>query len=72
MNKVAKRTIDSNARKALDELKLEIANELGVSDDFTNKDESNPVTNIFDSGRVGGLMTRKLVETGEKDLMDDE
>ncbi|WP_223379317.1 small, acid-soluble spore protein, alpha/beta type [Schnuerera sp. xch1] len=69
---MAKRTIDSNARKALDELKLEIANELGVSDDFTNKDESNPVTNIFDSGRVGGLMTRKLVETGEKDLMDDE
>lgn len=68
---MGKRPIDSNAKKALDELKLEIANELGVTDAFNNKNESEPVTNIFTSGRAGGLMARKLAETGEEELLDE-
>ncbi|NLW22527.1 MAG: small, acid-soluble spore protein, alpha/beta type [Tissierellia bacterium] len=48
-------------------MKLELANELGV----TNK-ESDSVNNIYAAGRVGGLMTRKLVEMGEKEIMDKE
>jgi hypothetical protein len=67
-----KRPIDSNAIKALNEMKMELAEELGVSDTFTNKDKLDPVTNIFTAGPVGGLMTRKLVEMGEKELMDEE
>lgn len=69
---MTKKTTDVNAKKALDELKLEIANEIGVTDAFNNNSESKPITNIFESGRVGGLMTRKLVETGEKEILDDE
>ena len=67
-----KRPIDSNAIKALNEMKMELAEELGVSDTFTNKGKLDPVTNIFTAGPVGGLMTRKLVEMGEKELMDKE
>ena len=68
---MSKRPLDPNAMKALNEMKLEIANELGVSDAFMNNEEIDPVDNIFTAGRVGGLMTRKLVEMGEKDLTDD-
>ncbi|CCQ92634.1 Small, acid-soluble spore protein, alpha/beta type [[Clostridium] ultunense Esp] len=67
-----KRPIDSNAIKALHEMKMEIAKELGVSDTFINNNKLDPVTNIFTAGPVGGLMTRKLVEMGEKELMDEE
>ncbi|HSH34982.1 alpha/beta-type small acid-soluble spore protein [Schnuerera sp.] len=66
-----KRPVDSNAIKALDEMKMEIAKELGISDTFNNNN-ADPVTNIFTAGPVGGIMTRKLVEMGEKELMDDE
>ncbi len=66
-----KRPIQTNARKALEEMKLEIANELGMDDNFL-ENKSNPTTNIFNAGRVGGLMTRKLVEMGQKNLIDDE
>ncbi len=67
-----KRILDPNAIKALNELKLEIANELGVSEAFiNNKDLEDSTNNIFAAGPVGGLMTRKLVEMGEKELIDD-
>jgi len=62
---------DPNARKALDELKLEIANELGISDAFNNN-ESKPITNVFKSSRAGSIMTNKLLESEEKDLLEDE
>lgn len=64
--------MEPNAIQALNEMKMEIANELGVSDTFTKDKKLNPVTNIFTAGHVGGLMTRKLVEMGEKEIMDDE
>ncbi|MCF6465346.1 acid-soluble spore protein [Clostridium sp. Cult2] len=53
-------------------MKMEIAKELGVTDTFTTDNKLDPVTNIFTAGPVGGLMTRKLVEMGEKELMDEE
>ncbi|MBU5455476.1 small acid-soluble spore protein alpha/beta type [Keratinibaculum paraultunense] len=64
--------IDPNAIKALKEMKLEIAQELGISEDFTNKDNISSATNIFAAGPVGGLMTRRLIEIGEKQLIDEE
>ncbi len=63
---------DPNAIKALKEMKLEIAQELGISEDFMNKDNINSATNIFAAGPVGGLMTRRLIEMGEKQLIDEE
>ena len=53
-------------------MKMELAKELGVSETFNNKNNLDPVTNIFTAGPVGGLMTRKLVEMGEKEIIDDE
>lgn len=59
-----KKPLDPNAAKALQDMKLEIANELG--DNLNNLD---PVENIFTAGNVGGMMTRKLVEMGEEELV---
>lgn len=65
--------IDPNATKALDQMKYEIANELGVN----NKLENNigglsAGENVFLGGRVGGNMTKKLVEMAEKQLIDNK
>lgn len=54
---LTKRPLNPNARKALDEMKLEIANELN--------------SNLTATGKVGGTMTRKLIKMGEKQLIDD-
>lgn len=64
---MAKTPLDPNARRALDEMKLEIANEMGVSNNLNNID---PINNIFTAGPVGGMMTKKLVEMGQKSLID--
>ena len=69
---MGKKPLDPNAIKALNEMKMEIARELGVTDTFLNNSETDPVNNIFTAGPVGGLMTRRLVEMGEKDLIDEE
>ena len=69
---MSKGPLDPNAIKALNEMKLEIANELGICDIFDRKNKLDSVTNIFSAGPVGGLMTRRLVEMGEKELIDDE
>ena len=57
---MGKKPLDPNAIRALNEMKMEIAKELGVTN------------NIFTAGPVGGIMTRRLVEMGEKDLIDEE
>lgn len=48
---------NDNARKALDDMKLEIANELNIT-----------LTNV---GKVGGTMTKRLVEMGQRQLVED-
>lgn len=58
VNNMAKQQPDLNAKKALEDMKLEIANDLNIQ-----------VTN---AGKVGGTMTRKLVEMGEKQLIEDK
>lgn len=63
---MAKIPLDPNARRALDEMKLEIANEMGVSNKLNNID---PINNIFTAGPVGGMMTKKLVEMGQRELI---
>lgn len=66
---MTKQSLNPNAAKALEELKMEIANEMGLSNNLTN---DNPINNIFTAGPVGGLMTRKLVEMGEKQLINNK
>ncbi len=58
--------LNPNAAKALEEMKLEIANEIGLGDGFNNLD---PVENIFTAGTVGGHMTRNMVKMGQEELL---
>lgn len=52
------KSIESNAKKALAQYKVEIGSELN---NFSSDEFSTPY--------VGGLATRKLVEIGEKELI---
>lgn len=65
-----KNTIDANAIKALNQMKIEIANELGIANDLSkNKGELSSEKNVFMGGYVGGHMTNKLVKKGEEQLL---
>lgn len=66
------RLIEPNAKKALEQMKLEIANELGTNDVVipTSKGEATSRQYGFYGGPVGGAMTKKLVEMGERELMN--
>ncbi len=64
---MSKNFLDPNARRALNEMKLEIAREMGIENKMNNNE--NSINNIFTAGPVGGIMTRKLVEMGEKQLI---
>ena len=68
---MANKYVNPNAKKALQEMKLEIANELGV--EANNKYGSNNTSyeNGQLGGRVGGLMSKRLVEMGELMLLQN-
>lgn len=67
---MVKKSVDSNARKALEELKFEIASELGITDAF-NKDESKPITNIYATGRIADIMKRKSLDNDDDFMTGD-
>ncbi|HFT7143877.1 TPA: small, acid-soluble spore protein, alpha/beta type, partial [Clostridioides difficile] len=53
------RTVVPEAKAALNQMKLEIANEIGLSN-YENIDKGNLTAR--ENGYVGGYMTKKLVE----------
>lgn len=53
------------AKQALNQMKLEIANELGMTD-YNTADKGNMTAR--QNGYVGGYMTKKLVEMAEQQL----
>ncbi len=53
------------ARQALDQMKLEIANELGLAN-YNNIDKGNLPSR--QNGYVGGYMTKRLVEHAQNQL----
>lgn len=53
------------AKTALNQMKLEIANELGLSN-YESIDKGNLTAR--QNGYVGGYMTKKLVEMAEKQM----
>ena len=55
--------IKTESQSALDNMKTEIANELGLS----NYEQMDKVT-ARENGYVGGYMTKKLVELAEQQL----
>ncbi len=60
--------VDPNAMKALNDLKYEIANELGILDDMEKNQGS--INNVFFAGHVGGHMTKRMVEIAERSLVN--
>lgn len=66
------RLIEPNAKKALEQMKHEIANELGTENIpiATQNGEATSRQYGFYGGPVGGAMTKKLVEMGERQLMN--
>ena len=71
---------NSNAKLALNMMKMEIANELGYDyNQVTDKIESNApqntlegiAKNVLADEQVGGNMTKNLVEMGEKALLNN-
>lgn len=54
-----------NAKPALNNLKTEVANELGLSN-YDQTDKGNLTAR--QNGYVGGYMTKKLVEMAERQL----
>ena len=54
-----------NAKPALNNLKTEVANELGLSN-YDQADKGNLTAR--QNGYVGGYMTKKLVEMAERQL----
>ena len=53
------------AKQALNQMKLEIANELGMSN-YQQMDKGNLTAR--ENGYVGGYMTKKLVEMAEQQM----
>ena len=65
MSKTNNRQVVPEARAALNQMKLEIAGELGMSN-YENIDKGNLTAR--QNGYVGGYMTKKLVEMAEKQM----
>lgn len=55
----------NNAKKALNAMKLEVANELGMTN-YDQMDKGNLTAR--QNGQVGGTMTKKLVEKAQQQL----
>ncbi|MGL5347050.1 MAG: small, acid-soluble spore protein, alpha/beta type [Peptostreptococcaceae bacterium] len=66
---MANKFTNPNAKTALNQMKLEIANELGMQ--INNVDGANLTAqqNGAIGGRVGGQMSKKLVQMGEEALL---
>lgn len=64
-NSGSNRIVVPEARQALNSMKMEIANELGLSN-YDNTDKGNLTSR--QNGYVGGYMTKKLVETAQRQM----
>jgi hypothetical protein len=59
------RTVVPEARNALDKFKLEVANELGITN-YDQIDKGNLTSR--ENGYVGGNMVKKMVESYERSI----
>ncbi|MTI69743.1 MAG: alpha/beta-type small acid-soluble spore protein [Firmicutes bacterium] len=62
-----KKIVVPEAREALNQMKLEIANELGLTD-YDNIDKGNLTSR--QNGYVGGYMTKRLVEMAQTQMLN--
>ncbi|HHT51081.1 MAG TPA: alpha/beta-type small acid-soluble spore protein [Eubacteriaceae bacterium] len=64
-NRSSNRIMVPEARSALDKFKLEVANELGITN-YDQIDKGNLTSR--ENGYVGGNMVRKMVETYQRNI----
>ena len=62
----SRKPVNPTAENALDRMKFEIANELGIADTVRSNGWSTMTS--ADCGRVGGQMVRKMIEQYESTL----
>lgn len=63
-------SINPDANESLRRLKEETAKELGIASKVSSKSLNDIPETIFNAGKVGGNMTKKLIEIAEKDLVN--
>lgn len=63
--KTSNRLVVPEARQALNQMKTEIASELGMAN-YESMDKGNLTAR--DNGYVGGYMTKKLVEQAQRNM----
>lgn len=66
---MANKPADPNAKAALNQMKLEIASELGIENTDEYGANKTSYHNGEIGGRVGGQMSRRLVAMGEEALL---
>ena len=62
------RIVNPNAREALNQMKMGIANELGIENSINGSDKSS-YENGKKGGYLGGLMSKQLVDMGKDELI---
>ena len=66
---MANKPADPNAKAALNQMKLEVASELGIENSTEYGADKTSYHNGEIGGRVGGQMSRRLVAMGEEALL---
>jgi hypothetical protein len=67
---VSRKPLVPEAKEKLEKLKTEYANEIGLKLNDTYKGNETSKSNGHLGGHIGGLMTKKMVEEYEKNLID--
>lgn len=67
---MSRRPLVPEAKEALDKMKVEFANEIGLKLSEEYKGNQSSRLNGTVGGPIGGLMTKKMVEEFEKKLID--
>jgi len=67
---MSKRPLVPGAKDALDKFKIENANEIGIELNNNYEGSASSKANGSTGGKIGGLMTKKMVEDFERKLVD--
>lgn len=67
---ISRRPLVPEAKEALDKMKIEFANELGLNLYEQFRSNSSSRLNGTVGGPIGGAMTKKMVEQFERKLVD--
>lgn len=66
---MTKKPLVNNAKKALNQMKIEMASELGIQSEHVNGANKTSYEAGVRGGNLGGMMSKKLVELGEQELI---